>query len=240
MDTGNKNILLIEGKATTGKSTSLKNLKNQDKKAYLNCDKKELPFKDNFKISQYVTKPTDIIPIIQRLEKAKSIDMIIIDTLTHLISQYEEKFVAYLEDSYDGWKFYKTFYLNFINTIKDGSKDYAILAHVYDLYNEAEKIIETKIPVKGSLSKIGAEADFTTIVSTKRMLINELEEWENDLLHITDAEKEDGFKYVFMTRVDSTCLGEKMRSADGLWNRNEKYIDNDIQQVFARLHEYYK
>ena len=50
---------------------------------------------------------------------------------------------------------------------------------------------------------------------------------------------EDGFKYVFQTRIDKDSLGEKMRSPIGLFNRNEKYIDNDLNKVFQRIHKYY-
>ena len=71
------------------------------------------------------------------------------------------------------------------------------------------------------------------------MPIKKLEGHENELLHITDAEREDGFKYVFCTRVTKESIGEKMRSAIGLWNRKELYIDNDLNQVFNRLKQYY-
>lgn len=46
-------------------------------------------------------------------------------------------------------------------------------------------------------------------------------------------------KYVFCTRVTKETVGGKMRSAVGLWNRNELYIDNDLDLVFKRLKEYY-
>ena len=71
------------------------------------------------------------------------------------------------------------------------------------------------------------------------MPIKKLEGFENDLLHITDEEREDGFKYVFVTRVTKESVGEKMRSAIGLWSRKELYIDNDLNQVFERLKQYY-
>lgn len=71
------------------------------------------------------------------------------------------------------------------------------------------------------------------------MPIKKLEGFENDLLHITDEEMEDGFKYVFCTRVTKETVGEKMRSAMGLWDRKELYIDNCLNQVFDRLKQYY-
>lgn len=69
--------------------------------------------------------------------------------------------------------------------------------------------------------------------------VKKLEGHENDLLHITDEEREDGVKYVFATRVTKETAGGKMRSAMGLWGRNELYIDNDVAQVFKRLEEFY-
>ena len=100
--------------------------------------------------------------------------------------------------------------------------------------------MDTRIPIKGAVGKIGVEADFTTILSTKQIPIKKLDGFENDLLHITDEEKEDGFKHVFCTRVTKESVGEKMRSAMGLWSRKELYIDNDLDQVFDRLKDYYK
>ena len=46
-------------------------------------------------------------------------------------------------------------------------------------------------------------------------------------------------KYVFQTRITKESAGEKMRSAMGLWNRDELYIDNDLALVFNRLNEFY-
>src|SRR5206468_4159981 len=134
---------------------------------------------------------------------------------------------------------YGNFYREFIHAIKAGTKDYAILAHADTQLNEQAMQMETRVPIKGSVGKIGVEADFTTILSTKQMPIKKLEGFENDLLHITDEEREDGFKYVFVTRISKEYVGEKMRSAMGLWDRKELYIDNDLDQVFKRLKEYY-
>ena len=86
---------------------------------------------------------------------------------------------------------------------------------------------------------MGVEADFTTILSCKQMPVKTLEKFPNALLNITDEEREDGVKYVFQTRITKDSAGEKMRSAMGLWNRDELYIDNDLQLVFNRLKEFY-
>ena len=235
----NKNIVLIMGKPNTGKSTSLMKLANQDKMVYMNTDLKELPFKSRFLKSVDVADAIDVLSYINEIENAPVVEGAVLDTLTFLMSMYERQYVAHAANGQKAWGDYGNFYKEFIHAIKAGSKDYAILAHEDTVLNEQSMQMETRIPVKGSVGKVGVEADFTTILSTKQMPIKKLEGFENDLLHITDEEREDGFKYVFVTRVTKDSIGEKMRSAIGLWNRNELYIDNDLNQVFARLKEYY-
>lgn len=235
----NKNIVLIMGKPNTGKSTSLMKLANQDKMVYMNTDLKELPFKSRFLKSVDVADAMDVLSYINEIENAPVVEGAVLDTLTFLMSMYERQYVANAANGQKAWGDYGNFYKEFIHAIKAGSKDYAILAHEDTVLNEQSMQLETRIPVKGSVGKVGVEADFTTILSTKQMPIKKLEGFENDLLHITDEEREDGFKYVFVTRVTKDSIGEKMRSAIGLWNRNELYIDNDLNQVFARLKEYY-
>lgn len=237
--TQNKNIVLIMGKPNTGKSTSLMKLANQDKMVYLNTDLKELPFKSRFLKSVDVADAMDVLSYINEIENAPMVEGAVLDTLTFLMSMYERQYVANAANGQKAWGDYGNFYKEFIHAIKAGSKDYAILAHEDTVLNEQSMQMETRIPVKGSVGKVGVEADFTTILATKQMPIKKLEGFENDLLHITDEEREDGFKYVFVTRVTKDSIGEKMRSAIGLWNRNELYIDNDLNQVFARLKEYY-
>lgn len=139
------------------------------------------------------------------------------------------------------WGEYGTFYRSLIHAIKSGTKDYIILAHEDSFLNEQTMQMESKVPIKGSVGKTGVEADFTTILSTKQLPIKKLQDpkLQNDLLHFSEEEMEDGVKYVFCTRVTKETVGEKMRSAMGLWKRNELYIDNDVSQVLKRLREYY-
>ena len=235
----NKNIVLIMGKPNTGKSTSLMNLKNQDKMVYLNTDLKELPFRSRFLKTVEVADAMDVLAFIHEIEQSPQVEGAVLDTITFLMSMYERQYVNNSSNTQKAWGDYAIFYKEFIHAIKAGTKDYAILAHEDTFLNEQSMQMETRIPIKGSVGKIGVEADFTTILSTKQMPIKKLEEHENDLLHITDEEREDGFKYVFSTRVTKESIGEKMRSAIGLWNRNELYIDNDLNQVFNRLKHYY-
>ena len=242
----NKNIVLIMGKPSNGKTTSLMQLPNQERIAYLNADLKELPFKSKMKQVNLVD-PKTVLAAIDQIEVSDKLDSGVLDTITFLMTQFREQHVLThrnskgVIDTMAGWQLYSKFYLNFMQKIKGGTKNYAVMAHEADELNEKEMILETKVPVQGSVGKIGVEADFTTIVSAKKVSIAVLEQEENvnDLLNISNDEREDGFKYVFQTRIDSSCVGEKMRSAMGLWERKEKFIDNDLDQVFKRLHEYY-
>jgi hypothetical protein len=242
MSAGNKNIVLVMGRPNTGKSTSLMKLKNQDRMAYLNCDLKELPFKSRFRVNAEVADAYAVLDFIDEIEAEPSVEGGVLDTITFLMSMFERQYVAPLAGGKQGqaaWGEYANFYKNLVHKLKSGTKDYAILAHADTQLNEQSMSMETSVPIKGSVGKVGIEADFTTILSTKQMPLSKLAGFENDLLHITDEEKEDGFKYVFVTRITKDSVGEKMRSAMGLWDRKELYIDNDLNQVFDRLKKYY-
>lgn len=241
MSSENKNILLIMGKPNTGKSTSLMNLPNQERMVYLNTDLKELPFKNKFLKNVHVSDPLDVLAYIQEIESNPNVDGAVLDTLTFLMSMYETQYVLNAANIQKAWGEYGTFYRSLIHAIKSGTKDYIILAHEDSFLNEQTMQMESKVPIKGSVGKTGVEADFTTILSTKQLPIKKLQDpkLQNDLLHISEEEMEDGVKYVFCTRVTKETVGEKMRSAMGLWKRNELYIDNDVSQVLKRLREYY-
>ena len=235
----NKNIVLVMGKPNTGKSTSLMQLHNQDKMAYLNADLKELPFKNNFAVNVEIKDAYDVLNFIDEIEQEASVEGGVLDTITFLMAMYERQYVKGAANGQKAWGDYGDFYRSIVHKLKSGTKDYAILAHASTELNETSAQYETQVPIKGAVGRTGVEADFTTILSTKQIPIKKLEGFENDLLHITDEEKEDGFKFVFATRITKESVGEKMRSAMGLWKRNELYIDNNLNQVFARLKEYY-
>lgn len=234
----NKNIVLIMGKPNTGKSTSLRNLP-QESMVYLNADLKEIPFRERFMASVEVADAMDVLTYISEIENNPETTGAVLDTITFLMGMYERQYVASAINTQQAWGSYGNFYRELIHAIKAGSKDYAILAHEDTQLNEQSATMETRVPIKGAVGKIGIEADFTTILSTKQMPIKKLEPYENDLLRITDEEREDGVKYVFCTRITKEFAGEKMRSAMGLWQRNELFIDNDLDLVFKRLKEYY-
>ena len=112
-------------------------------------------------------------------------------------------------------------------------------AHVLDIYNDSDMVMETKVPVKGALKNNGLEAYFSTIVTARKVDIKNLEDYENDLLTISDEEAALGFKYVFQTKITKQTVHHKIRSSMGLWTTPETFIDNDAEKLMQRLHQYY-
>ena len=237
----NKNVIMIMGKPNTGKSTSLRNM-DQESMIYLNADLKELPFADRFMSNVEIADANDVLGFIQDIEAEEGVTGAVLDTVTFLMQMFERQYVAPFAGTKTGqsaWGDYGNFYRNFIHAIKAGSKSYVIMAHEDESLNEQSAMMESRVLVKGAVGKVGVEADFTTILRSMQIPVKKLEGFENDLLHITDEEREDGVKYVFQTRITKESAGAKMRSAMGLWSRNELYIDNDVKQVFDRLNKFY-
>ena len=96
--------------------------------------------------------------------------------------------------------------------------------------------------LKARLSKLRLIAnikDFSVVVSTKKMKLKDLEKYKNDLLTITEDDEDVGFKYVFQTRLTKDTVNERIRAPEGMWARNETFIDNDVSLVLNRIHEHY-
>lgn len=237
----NKNLVMVMGKPNTGKSASLRNMP-QESMVLLNADLKEMPFRDRFMMSVEIADAQDTVDYIKQIEAEEGVTGAVLDTITFLMQMYERQYVAPFAGTKTGqtaWGNYGNFYRELIHEIKSGSKNYAILAHEDESLNEQAMMMESKVPIKGAVGKVGVEADFTTILRSMAVPLTKLEGIENELLVITDEEREDGIKYVFQTRLTKETAGGKMRSAMGLWGRNELYIDNDLNKVFGRLKQFY-
>ena len=236
----NDNLVLIAGKSSTGKSASLMGLENPEGVMYLNCESgKKLPFKTKFK--QYViTDPLQVFEAFEAAENMPEVHTIVIDTLTYLMDMYESLYVYNSTNSQKAWgdfaQFYKTLMQNYV---AKSSKNVVFLAHTVDSLNEAEMTMETKVPVKGSIKNNGIESYFSAIISTKKVNLKALKDYNSDLLTITPDEEALGFKYVFQTRLTKDTVGERMRGPLGLFETKETFIDNNAQLVLNRLHDYY-
>ena len=241
MGKSNKNVVLIMGRPNVGKSHSLINLKNPERVAYFNTDLKELPFPSKFKINIEIANPYDILAYIDDIEEnGTDIDTVILDTITFLFDMFENQVVHTSADTQKSWGAYAQFYQTLMNKIKRGTKNYIILSHEGDKYNDKEMVVDVSVPIKGSTGKKGVEGDFSNILQARTISVTEAEKWPNQFLNITDIEKEDGIKRVFVTRITKDTLGHKIRSSFNLWKREELYIDNDIDIVINQIQNYYK
>ena len=241
MSKDNDHLVLIGGKSATGKSASLMNIENPEGVVYLNCENnKKLPFKSKF-IEHNVTDPLKIYDIFVKAEAMSNIHTIVIDSLTYLMDMYETVHVLTAPNTMKAWGEYAQFMKRLMSQyVGKSSKNIIFLAHTSDVMNEAEMINETLVKVKGSLMNQGVESYFSTVLSCKKVPVSKLEDFDNDMLNITEEEKHLGFKYVYQTRLTKETVNERMRSSLGMWDVKETFIDNDVQHVINRLHDYYK
>ena len=112
-------------------------------------------------------------------------------------------------------------------------------AHTKADLNEATATMEVAVPVKGALRGNGIESYFSTVVSTKKMTLKDLKDYENDMLTVTEDDKLVGYKHVFQTRITKSTVGERIRGPMGLFSAQETFINNDAQMVLDHLTNFY-
>lgn len=90
----NDQLVLICGASATGKSASLRNIRNQERWLYMGTEAgKRLPFKNKFR-SARVDDPYQVLEAFDyAIENRDSIDGIIVDSITFLMDQYESQYV---------------------------------------------------------------------------------------------------------------------------------------------------
>ena len=200
---------------------------------------KKLPFKAKFK--QYtITDPLQINEAFEAAEKMEGIHTIVVDSLTYLLDMYESVYVLNSANTMKAWgdfaQYFKTLMQQYV---AKSTKNVIFIAHTSDTMNENEMIMETKVPVKGSLKNNGIESYFTIVLASKKVTLKTLKDYNSELLNITPEEEALGYKYVFQTKLTKETVNERLRGPLGLWDTKETYIDNNVQLVMNRLHEYY-
>lgn len=236
----NDQLILISGQSSTGKSASLRNIRNQEKWLYMGTEAgKRLPFRNKF-WAERITDPLDVLNYMEQcIENRDQVDGIIIDSLTFLMDMYETQYVINATNTMNAWGSYQQFFKQLMNAVARFGKPVIITAHTLSVYNETTMANETAVPIKGALKNNGIEAYFSTVVSTKKVTIKEIEKLKSSLLEITEEERELGFKYVFQTRITAKTTGERIRSPMGMFDKSQTYIDNDAQGVLDHLHKFY-
>ena len=216
----NDHLILVSGKSATGKSASLMSMDKPEGVMYLNCENgKKLPFKSKFK-ELIVVDPTQVYQAFTEAEAMSE--------------------VLNAANGMKAWGEYAQFWKILMSqVVAVSTKNVVFMAHTSDVLNEAEMINETLVKVKGSLMNQGIESYFTNVISTKKIPLSKIKD-KNALFTITPLEEQLGFKYVFQTSLTKETVNERIRAPMGMWNTDETYINNNLQNVIDRLHEYYK
>lgn len=237
----NRRIALIMGPPANGKSASLRKLKQPKGVVYFNTDRKSLPFKSEF-MDVEINDPYEILTYMDEIatQPKEVCHTIIIDTITFLMDMFETKYVVNAANTQAMWGQYAQFYKQVIDKALSMDKNIIFLAHEKKVMNADDMILETKVPIKGSVGATGVEANFEVVLSAKKIATSKLEYLDKTALLVNDDEEELGLMYVFQTKIDKATLNERMRSPLGMWGRDEKFINNDIQSVIDRLDSYYE
>lgn len=236
----NDHLVLLCGKSATGKSASLMGLKNPEGVAYANCEAgKKLPFKAKFK--QFtIVDPLQINELFDWAETQPEIHTIVVDSLTYLLDMYESVYVLNSANTMQAWGQFSQYFKTLMQQyVAKSTKNVIFIAHTSDTLNEGEMVMETKVPVKGSLKNNGIESYFTIVIASKKVPLKTLKDYGSDLLKITPEEESLGFKYVFQTKLTKESVNERLRGPLGLFDTKETFVDNNMQQILDRLREYY-
>lgn len=237
----NDQLVLIVGYSATGKSASLRNIRNQEKWMYLNCEAgKRLPFQNDF--DQYrIEDPYQIHEAFDHGTNNPDVHGIITDSITFLMDMYETQYVINSSNTMQGWSnFAQYFKVLMQQKVTAFSKPAIFTAHLIDVHDEKAMEVKTHVPIKGALKNNGVEAYFSTVVAAKRMSLKDLKAYKSDLLNITEEDEDLGFKHVFQTRLTKNTTGERIRSPMGMFSKAETFIDNDAQLLLDHLDKFYK
>lgn len=236
----NDHLVLIGGKSAAGKSAALMGIEKPEGVMYLNTESgKRLPFKAKFQQFK-ITDPLQVFEAFDHAETDDSIHTIVVDSLTYLMDMYESLYVLNSSNTMKAWGEFAQYFKNLMqNYVARSTKNVVFTAHTLDTLNEGEMVMETKVPVKGSLKNNGVESYFSVVMAAKKVPLKQLKNYSNDLLTITPQEEALGFKYVFQTQLTKDTVHERLRGPMGLFSEQETFIDNNVQLVMNRLHEYY-
>lgn len=237
----NNQLALICGVSGSGKSASLRNIRDQDRWLYLNAEAgKRLPFRNEFS-NHRISDPWQTYGLFDAAIAEPECKGIALDTLTFLMDMYESQYVLTSAKTMQAWGEFAQFFKNLMQTkVVEFNRPVLMLAHTLEVLDEKAMEFRTSVPIKGALKNQGIEAYFSTVVATKKMSLKDLEPYANDLLNISEEDEMLGYKHVFQTRLTKSTVGERIRSPMGLFTREQTYMDNDAQLLLDHLHSFYE
>lgn len=236
----NDQLILISGESGTGKSAALRNIPNQARWVYCNCEAgKRLPFRNDF-YPVVVTDPYQLFEVFEHVKGNPDFDGVIIDTVTFLMEMFESVYVVNAANTMAAWGAYAQFFKQLMQShVASSDKSVIFLGHTRSDLDEALGEYRTAVPVKGSLKNNGIEAYFSTVVSTKKVALKDLEAYKSDLLNITEDDELLGYKHVFQTRLTKATKNERIRSPMGMFTKEQTFMDNDAYLLLQHLNAYY-
>lgn len=155
----NDQLLLVVGETSTGKSASLREIRNQERWMYFGTEAgKRLPFKNKFD-SYRITEPFQVIEGMDyAIENKADIDGVIIDSITFLMDMFESQYIIGAADGRTAWGQYQQFFKTLMNKIAVFGKPVIVIAHTKRELDEGAGKWMTAVPIKGALKNNGVEA----------------------------------------------------------------------------------
>lgn len=237
----NQNLILICGESKTGKTSSLRNIKDPAGVMYFNCEAgKQLPFPAPFK-QFIITDPEQVYEGFVYAEKQKDVHTIVIDSLTFLMDMFESTKVVNATNTMKAWGEYNQYFKKLMQKyVANCTKNVIFLAHTLGILNEEEMLLSRQVPIKGALKGVGVESFFTLVISTRVISTTKLENYKNKLLKITPEEEMLKMKHVFQTKLTKETVHDRIGAPIGMFDTSETYTDNDINLIIDRVQQYYK
>lgn len=155
----NEQLVLIGGYSASGKSASLREIKNQPAWMYLNTEAgKRLPFKNKFNTFN-IDDPYQVIEAFDHAIITPEVEGIIVDSQTFLMDMYETQYVLPASNTMKAWgDFSQYFKILMQDKVVKFARPTVFTAHVLDVLDEKNMEMKTSVPIKGSLKNNGIEA----------------------------------------------------------------------------------
>ena len=208
----NDQMSLIGGMSGTGKSTSLRDIPEQEKWFYLNTEAgKRLPFKNNYQTFR-IEDPYQVHEAFEHFTDDPDILGGIVDGITFMMDMFETIYIYNNSNTQKAWADYQQFFKRLMQdkVVKFG-KPVLMTAHPVSVQREF------------ALDRRGRAREGCPEEQRYRELLldrglgeeahaQELEGYESDLLTITEDDELLGYKHVFQTRPTKQTIGERVRS----------------------------
>lgn len=255
MEESNKLTILIEGMSGSGKTSSFQDIPEELQKyvLFLNCEGKELPYPHDF-CEFRVTDPYQVHAALDRIIAGKEFKhrsgemiqprLVIKDSFTFLMDMFVALYIRNADDSRGAWGDYA----NFIRATmleKVAKLHIPFVATTHILVNDDMENMEkvSRAAIQGGIGKgNGLESYFTTVVYAKQMRLRDIEPFleEASMLTLTDEEKFDEKKHVFVTRPAKQHSGDRIKSPRGMFSTKDFYMDNSITKLINHINNFYR